>query len=113
MQFAPFDEWKPRTFIVKLDAEGNLPTSIKGPKIKVRELILYPNPGNAQLNIRIAVQRIGGEFNMYDISGKLVFQQSITESITTINTAYLPSGAYIYNYTHEGEVIESGKWVKN
>jgi len=77
-----------------------------------KELILYPNPGNAQLNIRTAVQRIGGEFKMYDISGKLVFQKHITESITNINTEQLPSGAYIYNYIHEGVVIENGKWVK-
>ncbi len=77
-----------------------------------KELILYPNPGNAQLNIRTAVQRIGGEFMLYDISGKLVFQQHITESITNINTEHLPSGAYIYNYTHEGVETENGKWVK-
>ncbi len=99
-------------YILKVDADGNLPASIKDPKIKAHELILYPNPGSNILNIRTAVQRIGGEFTMYDILGKLVFQQSIIESITTINTEHLPSGAYIYNYTHEGVEIESGKWVK-
>jgi len=100
-------------YILKVDAEGNLPISIKGPKIKAYEQILYPNPGSTQLNIRTAVQRIGGEFKMYDISGKLVFQQHITESVTTINIEHLPSGTYIYNYSHEGVEIENGKWVKN
>ncbi|MCD4792772.1 MAG: T9SS type A sorting domain-containing protein [Bacteroidales bacterium] len=112
IQFTPFGEPKVKTYIVKLDAEGNLPVSINGPKIKAHELILYPNPGNEHLNIRTAVQRLGGEFTMYDITGKLVFQQKITERLTEINTGDLPTGTYIYNYTHKGNEIESGKWVK-
>jgi len=91
---------------------GHLCVSIEESKIKVSELILYPNPGTSQLNIRTAVQRIGGIFTMYDISGKQVFQQNITQSITQINTEHLPAGAYIYNYVHEGKEIENGKWVK-
>jgi len=34
-------------YILKVDAEGNLPTSIKEPKIKSHELMLFPNPGKA------------------------------------------------------------------
>ncbi len=58
------------------------------------------------------MQRIGGEFTIYDISGKHVFMQKITQAITPINTNDLPSGAYIYNYFYEGKEIESGKWIK-
>ena len=103
---------KYHALVLKLDAEGNLPASIENPKIKTHELILYPNPSKSNLNIRTAVQRIGGEFKMYDISGKQILQQKITESITQINTNNLPAGAYIYKYIHKNKVIESGKWIK-
>ncbi len=98
--------------IFKIDANGNAPVSVENPKIKVKELIIYPNPSKSKLNIRTAVQRIGGEFKMYDISGKEVFRQKIRQSRTQINTEHLPAGVYIYNYVHEGADVESGKWVK-
>ena len=99
-------------FILKVDSLGNIPTSIKNSTIQVKELIIYPNPSKSSLNIRTTVQRIGGEFKMYDISGIQVLQQKITESVTQINTNNLPTGAYIYKYIHKNKVIESGKWIK-
>ena len=101
-------------YLLKVDKFGNGPASLieRQGKIKTHELILYPNPSKSNLNIRTAVQRIGGEFKMYDISGKQVLQQKITQSITQINTNNLPAGAYIYKYIHKNKVIESGKWIK-
>ncbi len=101
-------------YLLKVDEFGNGPESSihEQDKIKAHELILYPNPGSNQLNIRTAVQRLGGEFTMYNVTGKLVLNQKITQSITEVNTQYLPSGTYIYSYTHKGKKIESGKWVK-
>ena len=100
--------------IFKVDSLGNssIAVNVNDPKIKTHELILYPNPSKLNLNIRTAVQRIGGEFKMYDISGKQVFQQKITQSITQINTNNLPAGEYIYKYIHKNKEIESGKWIK-
>ncbi len=99
-------------FAIKVDGFGNLPSSIEKTKIKAHELIIYPNPSTTNLNIRAAVQRIGGEFIMYDITGKQILQQKITKAITPINTSNLSSGTYIYKYTHKDKEIESGKWVK-
>ncbi len=106
-------EKKLDVYILKVDKEGNLPVSIEKPKIKALELIVFPNPGKLYLNIQTAVQCIGGKFTIYDISGKQVFQQNITQRITQINTAHLPTGTYIYNYVFEGKEIENGKWIKN
>ncbi len=101
------------TLALKVDENGNL-THVNGKLSddKTYELIIYPNPSKSKLNIRTAVQRIGGEFKMYDISGKEVFRQKIRQSRTQINTEHLPAGVYIYNYVHEGADVESGKWVK-
>lgn len=100
-------------YILKVDSEGNLPVSVEDLKIKAHELIIYPNPSKLYLNIRTAVQCIGGKFNMYDISGKQVFEKDIIQSITQIDIEYLPAGTYIYNYVYKGKEIESGKWIKN
>ncbi len=99
--------------LLKTDENGNI-SGIDNDlsDIITKELILYPNPGSSNLNIQTSIQNIGGEFKMYDISGKEVFRQKIRQSRTQINTEYLPAGVYIYNYVHEGADIESGKWVK-
>ncbi len=98
--------------ILKFDAELNLPVSIEEHEIKAHELILYPNPGSAHLNIRTAVQSLGGQFCLYDIKGKLVYQQTITERYTEINTEALPAGSYIYSYVLKNHKPETGKWIK-
>lgn len=101
------------TLALKVDENGSL-THIDGKPTdsKTTEQIIYPNPGMSELNIRTAIQRLGGKFTMYDISGKLVFQKLIYESTEKINTNNLPKGNYIYNYIYENEIIESGKWSK-
>jgi len=49
---------------------------------------------------------------MFDISGKQILSQTINQANTRINTANLPSGIYIYRYTLNNKIIETGKWVK-
>ena len=115
MQFAPFTGYNLKPFIVKIDAEGNLPNlpaSIYEPIITAYDLILYPNPVNNFLNIRTAVQSIGGKFSIFDISGKQTLLQQINRANTRINTTNLPSGIYIYRYSLNNKTIETGKWIK-
>ena len=98
--------------ILKVDADGNMPTNIENTDIEVTELIIYPNPGTNLLQIRTAVQQLGGLFYIYDITGKQVMQQYINTSISQINTSNLASGTYIYKYINNNKLIETGKWVK-
>ena len=77
--------------------------------------VAYPNPGKNVLNIRTALQNAHVE--IYDISGKLVYNQQITDNITAINTSTWPAGSYVWRVvagTSTGSVIEaeSGKWIK-
>jgi hypothetical protein len=99
--------------ILKLDADGNLPTGVNDLGIKETELFVYPNPGSAQLTVRTAVQAVGGEFRMFDISGKTVLQTQINERFTNVSTNDLPEGIYLYQYILKGKVKESGKWIKS
>jgi hypothetical protein len=72
--------------------------------------IAYPNPGKDVLNIRTALQNARVE--IYDLSGKLVYNQEITDNITSINTTSWPSGTYIWKVISNNKEAESGKWIK-
>ena len=73
--------------------------------------IAYPNPGKDVLNIRTGLQN--ARIEVYDLSGKLIYSQEITDNITTIYTTYWPYGTYMWRVLVDGKVAESGKWVKN
>ena len=72
--------------------------------------IAYPNPGRDVLNIRTALQN--AQVEIYDLSGKLIYNQQITDNVTPINTTSWPSGTYIWKVIANGKEAESGKWVK-
>ena len=72
--------------------------------------IAYPNPGKDVLNIRTAVKNACVE--IYDLTGKLIYKQEITENVTSINAEGWPAGAYVWKVVAEGKEAESGKWIK-
>ena len=72
--------------------------------------VAYPNPGKDVLNIRTALQNAHVE--IYDISGKLIHKQQITDNITPITTTSWPSGTYIWKVISDNQEAESGKWIK-
>ena len=72
--------------------------------------VAYPNPGKDVLNIRTALQNVHVE--IYDLSGKLIHKQQITDNITPITTTSWPSGTYIWKVMANGKEAESGKWIK-
>ena len=72
--------------------------------------VAYPNPGKDVLNIRTGLQNAHVE--IYDLSGKLIHNQQITDNITPITTTSWPSGTYIWKVIANGKEAESGKWVK-
>ena len=77
--------------------------------------IAYPNPGKDVLNIRTGLK--DARVEVYDMSGRMVYGQEITENVTSINAEGWPAGAYVWKVfvgTSTGSVIEaeSGKWIK-
>ena len=83
--------------------------------------VAYPNPGKNVLNIRTALQNAHVE--IYDLTGKLVCNQEITENITSMNAESWPSGVYVWKVyvggpstgsgtAVSGTLVETGKWVK-
>ena len=85
--------------------------------------VAYPNPGKGVLNIRTGLQDAWVE--VYDVKGRLVHRQDITENVTGIDATDWVEGVYVWKvYTSDGgpstgsgtasstTLAETGKWVK-
>lgn len=72
--------------------------------------VAYPNPGKNVLNIRTGLK--DARVEVYDLTGRLIYNQEITENITAIKTPSWPSGTYIWKVISNGKEAESGKWIK-
>ena len=62
---------------------------------------VYPNPGENILNIRTALPE--GRIEVYDILGKVVYKQDITEEVTKIPTEGWAKGMYLWRVYSEGK----------
>ena len=86
--------------------------------------VAYPNPGKDVLNIRTGLQ--DARVEVYDMRGRLMHRQDITENVTGIDAGGWVSGTYIWKvYTggsltlrpnsataSSGTLAETGKWIK-
>ncbi|MBI4646071.1 MAG: T9SS type A sorting domain-containing protein [Bacteroidia bacterium] len=96
-------------YIIKLDENGNL-TSINNPEIKVKEIIVYPNPVTESIYLQTALKQ-SMDFEFYDITGKKVLQKKNVDSKSVINIKHLHSGMYFYRITDKQRLIDSGKII--
>ena len=74
--------------------------------------VAYPNPGGDVLNIRTGLRN--ATLQVYDMQGRIVHQQIITDEVTSIDASKWNSGTYIWKLkTENGKLkVEEGKWVK-
>ena len=74
--------------------------------------VAYPNPGGDVMNIRTTLRDCN--LTVYDMQGRIVHQQEITDDVTSIDASNWQSGTYIWKLkTENGKLkVEEGKWVK-
>ena len=72
--------------------------------------IAYPNPGKDVLNIRTGLQ--DARVEVYEMNGRMVYRQEMTENVTSINVEGWPSGAYVWKVFSGNNEAETGKWIK-
>ena len=74
--------------------------------------IAYPNPGGDVMNIRTTLRDCN--LTVYDMQGRIVHQQEITDDVTSVDASNWPSGTYIWELkTENGKLkVEEGKWIK-
>lgn len=71
---------------------------------------VYPNPGKDVFNIRTGLKDAWVE--VYDVNGRLMHSQDITENVTAINTTNWSEGTYVWKVISNGIEVENGKWIK-
>ena len=98
--------------ILKFNSEGLITSNQEHPIIEMHEAIVYPNPGNEQIKVRIAVQYKQSVLELFDMNGRPVLKENFIGTEGTANTTFLPHGTYIYKITSPDGLFESGKWVK-
>ncbi|MCK8479358.1 M28 family peptidase [Psychroserpens algicola] len=61
------------------------------------DISIYPNPVTSYLNIGLSDDMSDLDINLYDISGKLIYNLRTSESLTTLNLKAFPQGIYFLN----------------
>ena len=74
--------------------------------------VAYPNPGGDVMNIRTGLRN--ARLQVYDMQGRIIHQQIITDEVTSIDASKWNSGTYIWKLTVNNEqlTVEEGKWIK-
>ena len=74
--------------------------------------VAYPNPGGDVMNIRTSLRNC--TLQVYDMQGRMVHQQEITDDVTSVDASNWQRGTYVWKLTINNEqlTVEEGKWVK-
>lgn len=96
--------------LIKVSKDGLLSDKNGEPSDKVKEVILYPNPGYDRILIESALKNLS--MSLYDLMGNRVLSQSIESSTKAIDVSGLLPGIYFYQISSGVKVVDSGKWIK-
>ncbi len=78
--------------------------------------VAYPNPGGNTLNIHTALPN--ARMEVYDINGRLIHGQALTQQVTAIDATDWVKGVYVWKVyagdpsTGSKSRVETGKWIK-
>ncbi|MFY0626840.1 MAG: T9SS type A sorting domain-containing protein [Reichenbachiella sp.] len=75
----------------------------------VSEIVLFPNPSTAEVNIIVADNRIGATIEILSLSGQVLEEEIILNNSTRMNTAGLKTGVYFVRLKGENRLM---KWIK-
>lgn len=100
-------------YVVKLNSDGIITSTITDPGIQEPSLTLYGNPSN-QLKFYIQdMPTWNGKLFIYDLSGKLMTSSNVRSGMVDMDTQMWNSGMYIIQIIDsENKLIHSVKWVK-
>ncbi len=108
----PIGNYELDIFALKTDANGLITELPDQPQAKAHDAILYPNPGRENINIQSGPQINGALFTLYDMQGRAVLSETITNTQLRLSAAHLPAGIYPWQIVFKNKEIESGKWIK-
>jgi hypothetical protein len=88
--------------------------SVNNPTNTADSITLYPNPASTHfiVNTPVNLDTENPQLNLYNQLGQLVQQVKLNPTQTTVAVEALSNGMYVYQITNGGEMIKSGKVVK-
>jgi hypothetical protein len=101
---------KANLFIIKTDENGLITSIDDEPNIPIQNAIIAPNPGQNYLQLHTGMYP--ALLKVFNINGQVVLEEDIHQNTTTINTSSLKSGTFVWKLIKDGELVETGKWVK-
>ena len=77
-------------------------------------LSLFPNPATNSLTLNLSQLKMlqNTSVSVYDIQGKLLLHQSITQPLTELNITQFAKGIYIVKVNSDSEILQS-KFIKD
>ncbi len=96
--------------LIKVSKDGLLSDENGKSGIKLKEVILYPNPGTDRVTIETALKNVVVSF--FDVYGNRVLKKPILSMVETLDVSELSTGIYFYRFTDGDRVVETGKWIK-
>lgn len=83
-------------------------------KLIAKQINIFPNPTENFLQIEVPDFTSSGQYRilLYDISGKMILQEAISEKTNVINVENLVSGFYIVHLENKSEIILNRKLIK-
>ena len=105
-------------WLIKVDNSGNLSTSISTKSKMIEnnedEIYIYPNPSQKSIIIENDSKNAYELYSaIFDMQGKNVQEQKLSQGKTTIDISGFPEGMYIVKIINEeGEVVKTNKIVK-
>ncbi len=93
--------------------ENYLETAIIDPAFQsFANVKIYPNPFSAFTNIEVSgLDLKNGQFKLYDVTGRLIRDETISGNTHVLYKKGLHSGMYFYTIEHDGALLASGKLI--
>ena len=73
---------------------------------------IYPNPTKEIITIKFANYIENSKFELFDLQGKIVYNEKINESNNSIHLNQLSNGIYFYIISTDGKSLQTGKLSK-
>lgn len=69
-------------------------------QLAANDVIVYPNPGTIEMNIKVPNRAISDlNISVFDVLGKRVFSERVSSLLTTVNTSNWKSGVFFVRLT--------------
>ncbi|MFO0433622.1 MAG: T9SS type A sorting domain-containing protein, partial [Sphingobacteriaceae bacterium] len=71
------------------------PVSVKENQLNNENVLVYPNPANDELNVKLSDLKNDVSIALYSINGSLISSQKMIKGEATIQTQNLSNGVYV------------------